>query len=49
MVTGLHPLINGGAGGEAPLPGSGVSPETFSLLRSPPQEASYEWISVTGL
>jgi len=35
-----------GCRGRIPLPGDlGVSPESFSLLCSPPQEASYEQMS----
>ncbi len=35
----------GGAGGEAPLTGSGVSPETFSFLLLASVGGSYEWMS----
>jgi hypothetical protein len=35
----------GGAGGEAPLTGTGVPPETFSFLLLASVGGSYEWMS----
>ena len=42
MVLSLAPTLFGGAGGEASLLGSGVSPEQLFFLPSPPQAARME-------
>jgi len=47
-MTEIH-SSRGGAGGEAPLTGSGVSPEHFSFLLLASVGGSYEWISVMKL